>query len=237
MDCVLDEVKATYSERVIASDVFTLIAKTPEKRDAFAISSISSRTTFYDYAKLLPLKALLLRQNLTRSQCFKALSIVSSLQKKYNKETINKILVSILFDDDFEVNATSLAKDVESIKKEINAIFIRNYDILEIDGFYLPIKEKTSKIRTEDKLLALSVWSISISQKGVLSLIQGYLPEEHYLKKANTRSTFLTKLISNLFRTLNVDIAYQATELLITTRTAYRNTAFELLKNGWIASE
>ena len=44
-------------------------------------------------------------------------------------------------------------------------------------------------------------------------------------------------LQSNLFRTLNVDIAYQATELLITTRTAYRNTAFELLKNGWIASE
>lgn len=237
MDCVLDELKVTYSEKVIASDVFPLIANHPEKRDAFAISSISSRTTFYDYAKLLPLKALFLRQNLTRSQCFKALSIVSTLQKKYSEETINKILVSILFDDDFEVNATSLAKGVESIKKEINAIFVLNYDVLEIDGFYLPIKEKTTKIRTEDKLLALSAWSISISQKGVLGLIQGYLPEGHYLKNANTRSTFLTKLISNLFRTLNVDIAYQATELLITTRTAYRNAAFELLKNGWVASE
>jgi hypothetical protein len=233
----MEDSKTTYSEKVITSDVFKLLALHSEKSVAFINSTINAKTTFYDYAKFLPLKALFLRQKLTKSQCFNALSIVTSLQKTYNKETINKVLKTTLYDVDFKANTLASANSVVSYIKEINDVLIGSYEVLDVGGFYLPIKEKTSNISIEDKLLALSVWSISTSQKGGVEIIKNNLPEEHYLRSTTSRATLLSKLISNLFRSLKVDIAYQATELLITTRTAYRNAAFELLTNGWVVSE
>lgn len=227
----------SYSDLVLQSDVFSLLDIHSEKLIAVKYSKLK-RSTFYDYSKLQPLTNLFQRQKLTRTQCFKALAIIDELKFKYSMPDIERALLEVEFSEDFKFSIISILENSLDTRHTINQVLAEFYDVINIDGHYLPISLKPhSRPRNDIQLLCCSLWSVStVNQKTLIKILKN-LPEDHYLNGANSRNVFIERLYSNLFKTINKEVAYQASELLITTKSAYKEIVLSILIKGWITGE
>jgi len=218
-----------YSDLVLNSGVFDLLFKYATVKEAFSYSDMS-RTTFYQYASMVDIKALLLKQALSKRQCIDVLSVVSSLEKKgYKKEDVLKNIALVDYSNDFEKNLISIISCKSRLQTKINVIISDLCNYSDYGGYLIPYSCKSSE--AVDLMFCVSLLSITASSEKALKFI---ISSEDFCDNfgvVNSRKHLLEVVIKSL--RLPLDIGLQSSELLITTNSKYKPLVLELLDRGW----
>jgi len=226
-----------YSKLVIKSDVFPLLERFKEKKLAFEYSSLK-RSTFYDYCHFLPIKSLFQRQKLSKKECVDALKVYEQLKLTVSDQILTSALEEISYSDTFYNDLYEYSDSIVFFKQKLNEIFIKNFHTIDVDGFLLPISRLEGvDLSVEVQFLGISAWSISTCSDKYIKRIQITLPVAHPLRMISRRDIFIKKVISDIFKNIPLEHALQATEILITTKTYYKNLALELLMKGWVNND
>lgn len=179
---------------------------------------------------MVDIKALLLRQALSKRQCIDVLSIVSSLEKKgFTKEDVLKNIGSVDYSNDFEKNLISIIGSKSRLQVKINAIISDLCIHSDYGGYLIPYS--CTSTEAVDRMFCVALLSIAASCQKALKFI---ISSEGFCDNfgvVNSRKHLLEVVIKSL--RLPLDIGLQSSELLITTNSKYKPLVLELLDRGW----
>lgn len=233
-----------YSKLVVESGVFELVESGLSKVKA-QIQSGLTRTSFYKYARFLPLRELLLKSEMTLVECDEALRVYKGICE-YTEESVVQSALQLIskYNVDFEMELVKHATDLTNAKTITNKSFRPYYKVTDVNGCYLPISilpdVVAKEIPVEIQLLAGCVWSVStIKPKQIIFLankseLEG-CEDLVFLKSIKMKKDVLLHVYKHLQSFITFEMFFQASELLIATNQRFKSEAMAILNNGWAA--
>ncbi len=228
----------SYSEKVLNNNVFGLIQEHGSKQVACEQSPLG-KSAFYEQARLLPIKALMENQHLSKNECFNALSAHSKLKTEFVNGIVASAIINVPYTDGYYTQLREEVVRVSQSMNQLNAKLENLFKCVIWQDKKMPVELLPNKVYSaEDSLLAIAVWSISIANKAKVNQLKeftfDYPVELAFLKQVESKNQLIGTLQKQLAPKVSLEYCYGASELLVTTNTKYRADILDILSNGWV---